>query len=230
MLERSSQSVAALRIPDPDGSAGDEDVIARVLRGDVAAFELIMRRHNQRLFRVARAILDNDVDAEDAVQESYLLAFSKLSTFEGRAKLSTWLTRIVVHEAYRHRRRRRSAAGAYAHEPLNPTPEGVLASREIAQIVARAVDALPDAFRLVFMLRIVERLDVAETATCLGISEAAVKTRLHRTRKLLHDELLPEVDLENVHRFLGVRCNRMVATVLERLGAEPLIEKNRRGL
>lgn len=199
----------------------DEQVVAQVCAGDRAIFEVIMRRYNQRLFRAARAILRDDDEAEDVLQEAYVQAYTHLGGFEGRARLSTWLTRIVVHEALRRvRRRQRLADGAIVEQP--PTtldPEKVAGDRELARVLEHAIDELPEAFRTVFVLRVVERLDVAETAACLGIADATVKTRLHRARALLRRTLEQHAEeaLVEVHRFLGLRCDRVVARVLAEL-------------
>lgn len=221
LMDDASLETVSLETVSPerglDLALDDETVIARVLQGETPLFEVLMRRYNQRLFRAARAILRDDDEAEDALQEAYLQAYAHLAEFEGRARLSTWLTRIVVHEAYRKIRKRRPTRGlAVGDEPVAAmTPEHELCGRELASTVAQAIDELPEAFRLVFMLRVIERLDVSETAACLALPEATVKTRLHRARKLLSVEIADHVDA--VHRFLGHRCNRVVEMVLARL-------------
>ena len=207
----------------PGSPLGDEEVVARVRAGEVALFEVIMRRYNQRLFRAARAIVRDDDEAEDVLQESYLQAFAHLDGFAGRSRLSTWLTRIVIHEAYRRVRRRRPTLDIdTAAEPVaSHTPESAVAGREMATLLSGAIDRLPEPFRLVFMLRVVQRMDVAETAACLDLAETTVKTRLHRARKMLREELeqAMELGLPEVHAFLGERCDRVVSRVLARLGA-----------
>jgi RNA polymerase sigma-70 factor (ECF subfamily) len=218
----------------------DQDVVARIVAGDRFLFEIIMRRHNQRLFRIARSIVKRDDEAEDVLQEAYVQAYAHLDQFEGRSQLSTWLIRIVVHEAYRRLRQARrrqmdtmalvegtgtDGSGGVPIElaPLSrpDNPEQLAATRELARLLEGAIDTLPEGFRTVFMLRVVERLGVAETAACLEIPEETVKTRLHRARRLLQRELERHTDdaLSEVHRFLGDRCNRTVAGVLARLAA-----------
>lgn len=216
-------------------SLTDEDVLARLRVGDSAQFEVIMRRYNSRLFRVARAIVADDDEAEDVVQEAYVRAWSKLDQFEGRASFATWLTRIAVHEALaRARRRRREHAGSFgvgaADEggPMvdgdevrdaGPGPQELAAGHELLTVLQAAVDALPDAHRLVFVLREVEGLSGAEAAEALETTEGAVKVRLHRARAALrrHLEARASADLEEVYAFHAVRCDRVVERVLARI-------------
>jgi RNA polymerase sigma-70 factor (ECF subfamily) len=197
------------------------ELVARVRAGELDAFEAIMRRNNQRLFRAARAILKNDDEAEDVLQEAYVQAFAHLDGFEGRARLSTWLTRIVVHEAYRRIRKKKEVLMDALDDGAEDggDPEQIVSTRELAHVLEGALDNLPEAFRTVFVLRMVERLDVAETSACLEIPEETVKTRLHRARQLIRSELLRQTDgaLTEVHRFLGSRCDRVVAGVLARM-------------
>ncbi|NUO47694.1 MAG: RNA polymerase sigma factor [Polyangiaceae bacterium] len=205
----------------------DLDVIERVLGGETSLFELLMRRHNQRLFRTARAIMKDDVEAEDVVQEAYVRAFVSLRSFEGRAQLSTWLTRIVVHEAAARLRQRKQVAALAA--TLDPAvveqahPEREAATKELTALVERAIDQLPDDFRVVLMLRAVEGLSGSETAASLGIPEDTVKTRLFRARAQLHEAMERELApaLSNVHRFLAERCDRLVRGVMARLALLP---------
>jgi RNA polymerase sigma-70 factor (ECF subfamily) len=203
----------------------DLEVVGRVLRGDVAAFEILMRRYNQRLFRAARAILKDDAEAEDAVQDAYVNAYVHLSTFEGRARFSSWLTRLVINEALgRLRRQRRFEAmndeGTSEELADEEDPEQRAERRELARMMERAIDELPEAFRTVFMLRAVQGLTLAETSECLAIPEETVKTRLHRARAKLQENVLARTDeaLPEVHRFLGERCDRIVAGVMRRIG------------
>jgi RNA polymerase sigma-70 factor (ECF subfamily) len=209
----------------------DEQVIERVRAGDTQLFEVLMRRYNQRLFRAARAIVKNDVEAEDVIQEAYVRAFAHLGSFEGRARLSTWLTKIVIHEAAARLRLRRrfesmDDGDGPSEESIDESgpsadPERAASSRELAAVIVEAIDRLPSAFRAVFMLRAVEEMSGAETAECLEIPEETVKTRLHRARALLQRELEQRTDasLVEVHRFLAERCDRVVRQVLARLAA-----------
>jgi RNA polymerase sigma-70 factor (ECF subfamily) len=211
----------------------DEEVVARVVAGEVALFEVLMRRHNQRLYRVARAIVRDDAEAEDVMQEAYVRAFAELERFEGRAQWSTWVTRIAVNEALaRIRRRGRFVDTDVKHleesgmdhpSPSRPSPprgpEDQTSARELGVFLERAVDALPDIYRTVFVLREVQELSTAETADSLGISEELVKVRLHRARGELRralDATLGAATPE-VYGFHLSRCDRVVNAVMARI-------------
>jgi RNA polymerase sigma-70 factor (ECF subfamily) len=202
----------------------DEAIVDRIRAGETALFEILMRRHNERLFRAARAILKDEVEAEDVMQDAYVRAFTRIADFEGRARFSTWLTKIAVHEALARRRKNgRFAAELDEDATAAPDdPERELIEHEVRGSVERAVDALPTTFRTVFMLRAVEEMSTAETAECLDIPEETVKTRLFRARGLLRRHLLAEAEatLPGVFQFLRPRCDRVVANVFHRLGIE----------
>lgn len=211
-----------------DGGLSDEDVVARVRGGDTALFEIVMRRYNQRLFRAARAILRDDADAEDAVQQAYLAAYAHLGQFAGAARFSTWLTRIAIREALgklRTRKRRGEVElDGQAEETMmkdepDQSPEKYAERRELTGILESAVDALPEIYRVVFMLREVEQLSTNEAAEVLELSEEAVKVRLHRARAMLRDGLLARVDqsMQGTFPFMGARCDRIVAAVMAKL-------------
>lgn len=220
-----------------DPRIGDADLARRVAAGEEAALRLMMRRHNQALFRTARAILRDDAEAEDAVQEAYLKAIRGIGGFRSDAKLSTWLIRITVNEALaRLRRVRRTAeviplagdlnGGADVQEPMDTkaeTPEEQTLRAEARRIMESKIDALPEAFRTVFVLRAIEELSVEEAASVLGIPEATVRTRFFRARSLLRESLSRSLDmaLDQAFHFAGERCERITARVLERLRAEP---------
>ncbi|HKU21366.1 MAG TPA: RNA polymerase sigma factor [Terriglobales bacterium] len=185
--------------------SSDEDLVQKILQGDVLLFEIIMRRHGQRLYRVARGILRNKWEAEDVMQAAYVRAYQHLSQFAGRAKFSTWLTRIAVHEALNRLEER--ARVRYIEEMSgpespasdmvrcqDPTPEQSVCSREHARMLQRAVQALPPKYRVVVMMRDLEEMSVAETATCLDITEENVKVRLHRARAMLRSALYARVN------------------------------------
>ena len=227
-------AAAALRAVVTEES--DVSLTERVAAGDEQAFEQIMRRHNRMLYRIARSILRDDSDAEDCLQSAYLLAYRSIAAFSGRAKLSTWLTRIVINEALG--RKRRTAREAVVipfdgtvqcdHEAPStvdssmeePGPEREAMRRELGALIEHQIDALPEAFRGVFVLRACEELSVEETAELLDISAATVRTRFFRARGLLRERLAREVDiaLDKAFAFDGARCNRIVAAVLARLG------------
>jgi RNA polymerase sigma-70 factor (ECF subfamily) len=205
----------------------DEQVIARVRNGDTSPFEILMRRYNQRVFRVARAVLHDDREAEEAAQEAWLSAFAHLGSFAGRARFSTWLTRIALNEAIR-RSRRRTRVAALEREMLEVTPragssaEQSLLDGEIRHALESAIDRLPSAYRRTFVLREVEGLTTAEAAALLSIAEETVKTRTHRARALLRRDLGDRLgDVRDAFAFGAERCDRIVASVLARIATEP---------
>lgn len=205
----------------------DEEAVARIRSGETGLFELLMRRHNQRIYRAARAIVRDDAEAEDVMQDAYVRAFCHLAEFEGRSRFSTWLTRIAVHEALARIRRGRR------FQPVDPetqetrtmstaprfTPEQHASDGEIRTVLEKAIDSLPDEFRSVFVLRAIEEMSGAETAECLGIPEETVKTRLFRARSRLQEALLSALEPAAAHAFEFhlSRCDRVVAAVLARL-------------
>jgi RNA polymerase sigma-70 factor (ECF subfamily) len=206
----------------------DEQVVTRVLAGQTALFEVLMRRHNERIYRTARAILRDEHEAEDVMQQAYVNAYSHLRQFDGRSKFSTWLTRIAVHEALARARRRgrymtmdgdESSVVEVSMLDAAPDPERLAISRELGGLVESAVDRLPDGTREVFMLRQVEGMSTEEVADALNVSEAVVKTRLSRARGAIRRELYEHAGLaaSNTFRFLRPRCDRVVAAVLTRI-------------
>jgi RNA polymerase sigma-70 factor, ECF subfamily len=215
--------------------ASDAELARRVAGGDQAAFEVLMRRHNRALFRTARAILRDDAEAEDALQEAYLQVYRTIGTYRGEARLSTWLARVVANEALMRLRKhaRRSAIvplqPGLAVEELNEIaegstdkePESSARRAEMRKLLEQRIDALPGAYRAVFMLRAVEEYSVEETASILQIPQATVRSRFFRARSLLREGLASEVDLacEDAFAFAGERCDRVVARVMERLAA-----------
>ncbi len=213
----------------------DERVVERVLAGDTACFEILMRRYNQRLYRVALSITRNDGEAEDIMQETYVRAYQHLGQFAGRAKFSTWLTRIAVHESLARNRQR----GRFEHSPATPdseedimdtfasgsaSPEQQVSADEAGRLLEAAVNGLPELYRMVFVLRDVEEMNTSEAAEVLGISEENVKTRLHRARALLRRELYARAGAvsSTAFQFHATRCDRVVKNVLERIGTLPL--------
>lgn len=202
----------------------DEQVIAKVCAGEVRLFELLMRRYNERVYRAVRSILRDETRAEDVMQTAYLRAFEQLATFEARSSFATWLTRIAINEALaEHRRSLRAVPqdGVTMSELPGPgrSPEESAQDEEQRRILVCAVDALPEHFRTVFMLRQVQELSVEETARCLELREETVKTRLHRARALLRRGLLEQIEplLGNLLPFKAPRCDRVVAAVLDRI-------------
>ena len=202
------------------GGLSDEEVVERVLRGETALFEIVMRRYNDRLYRAARAIVGDD-EAEDVMQDAYVRAYTHLDQFAGRARFSTWLTRIAVHEALARARR----AGRFVEldeDTMGATsrsPEQRVGERELGRTLEAAVDGLPAAYRAAFMLRDVEGMSTAEAAECLDIPAETVKTRLHRARALVRASVESRVGAiaTEAFRFHLSRCDRVVATVLARI-------------
>jgi RNA polymerase sigma-70 factor (ECF subfamily) len=218
--------------PLPADEPSDAALAARVAAREAGAFELLMRRYNRRLFRVARAILRSDQDAEDAVQDGYLAAYRAIGRFRGDASLSTWLTRIVINEAYARIRKAGSATViplAEAHEMSDESsdafrapdeaPDTAALRGELRRLLERHIDALPEQFRTAFVLRDVEELSVEEAAAALDVPAATVRTRAHRARALLRTALAREIDVATLDAFgfAGARCDRMVSTVLARV-------------
>lgn len=207
----------------------DEEVVTRVLEGETAAFEILMRRYNQRLYRAARAILRDDAEAEDVMQDAYVKAYQHLGQFAGRAKFSTWLTRIAVHEALaRVERRRRydtldSVSGPDGDDMKIashvPSPEQQAVNAQNGVLLEAAILALPDSYRTVLMMRDIEELSTAETADALDLTEENVKVRLHRARALLRNELYTQVGSTRTKAFafMANRCDRLVQNVFLRL-------------
>lgn len=208
----------------------DEEVVARVLAGETALFEILMRRYNQRLYRVSRSILRDDGEAEDVMQDAYVRAYEHLVQFAGKAAFSTWLTRIAIHEALARKRRRGRMEELDAFPPNGvdamsilkssaPSPEAGTAHAEARNLLEEAIDHLPEAYRTVVMLREVEEMSVAETAESLGVTDAVVKTRLHRAHAMMRKELYARAKgrSADLYQFHAVRCDRVVKAVFERL-------------
>lgn len=212
----------------------DQALVALVLRGEREAFRDIMRRCNQRLFRVARGVVNDDAEAEDVVQAAYVDAYARLGDFRGAAQLMTWLTRIVLNESYGRLRKRRPVVDidqveacqvdnivAFPEKFGNEDPAALAARDQARRMLEHAVDRLPEPFRVVFVLREIEECSVEETAASLDIRAETVKTRLHRARRLLRAELHDTLSatLVDAFPFLGTRCDRMSSTVMRRLEA-----------
>jgi RNA polymerase sigma-70 factor, ECF subfamily len=213
---------------------GDAKLVQRALGRDEAAIRLIMQSNNRRLYRLARGILRNDGEAEDVVQETYVRAFTHLGSFRGDSSLATWLARIAMNEALGRLRRQRGSVewtslppgvleAQIIQFPLSAPPEDPeksMAQREIQQVVEHAIDDLPEAFRIVFITRVIEGMNVEETAEILGLKPETVKTRLHRARTMLRDNVEKKIGpvVMEAFPFAGKRCERLTETVLRRLG------------
>ena len=218
-----------LASPVTQSELRDEEVVGRVLAGETALFEILMRRYNQRLYRVSRSILRDDAEAEDVMQDAYVRAFEHLNQFAGKALFSTWLTRIAIHEALARKRRRGRMEELDAltanGDPMSilkssaPSPEAGTAQAETRRLLEEAIDHLAETYRTVVVLREVEEMSVAETAESLGVTEAVVKTRLHRAHAMLRKELYARARGRgaDLYQFHAVRCDRVVKAVFERI-------------
>jgi RNA polymerase sigma-70 factor (ECF subfamily) len=213
----------------------EAELVAHAKAGRRDAFAAIMRRGNQRLFRIARAVVRDEAEAEDVLQEAYVRAFAKLGEFRGEASVFTWLTRIVLNEAHGRLRKRRETVELTAIEAAQADtgqilmfpnalgsgdPERDAFRAQARRLLERAVDGLPEAFRLVFVMREIEECSIEETARTLSLRPETVKTRLHRARRLLRKSLDEELSgaLSGAFPFLCARCDRITAAVLDRLG------------
>ncbi|MBS3647342.1 RNA polymerase sigma factor [Pseudaminobacter sp. 19-2017] len=217
------------------GPHGEEmALVSRALARDDQAFRTIMKRNNRRLYHIARAVIRDDAEAEDVVQEAYVRAFSNLAAFRGGSSLSTWLSRITINEALGRLRSRRRAKNArldpsqvveaeiirFPGSPDAGDPERTIAQRQILRLVEQAADKLPDGFRTVFVARVIEGMSVEETADLLQLQPQTVKTRLHRARSMVRKELQSQIGavLLDAFPFAGRRCARLTSAVMRRLG------------
>ncbi len=215
-----------MQVSNPPVALNDKEIVHRVKNGDTALFEVLMRRYNQRIYRVARAVTSDETEAEDVMQQAYVNAYTHLSQFEERAQFSTWLTRIAVHEALARRRRKRATEPLGTDEDYmqaiaatGPDPEQQAYAGELRQLLETTVDQLPESYRMVFMLRAVEGMSTAETAETLELGEEAVKTRFHRARAMLRRDLFDRAGAASARAFdfhLS-RCDRVVAAVMARI-------------
>ena len=214
-------------LADVVGPLGDAELVRRIRAGETALFELVMRRYNQRLFRVLRALLRDEAEAEDVLQDAYVRAYAHLGQLEQPERLASWLTHIAVHEA-RARLRRRGRIAEVKEGPLHAVPspssdpEQEALGKQLQRVLVSAIDDLPVGYRTVFVLRDVEGMSTAEVSESLGVSEQAVKMRLHRARGVLRQVLYDRVGSAALPPFSfdGERCDRIVAGVLARLSVD----------
>lgn len=221
-------------VASPLAALADTEIVGRVRAGESALFEILMRRHNQRVYRMVRAVLTDEADVEDVMQQAYINAFTHLDQFEQRSQFSTWLIRIALHEAFGRRRKARVPAsmvrieldlddegGAFMETLTSPQadPERQAYAQELRRVLEAAVDALPETYRTVFMLRDIEGLSTSETGEALGLGEEAVKTRLHRARVMIRGTVTARIGAVAVEafQFHAPRCDRVVAAVLARI-------------
>jgi RNA polymerase sigma-70 factor (ECF subfamily) len=212
----------------------DADLVRRAVARDGSAFRTIMQTYNQRLYRIARSVLRNDGEAEDVVQEAYVRAFTNLESFRGDSSLATWLSRITLNEALGRLRTRHPTVDLVTFEvrrtpaeiiqfPLTSKsgdPERTMAQRQILQLVEQATDNLPEVYRTVFIARVIEGMSVEDAAEVLGLRPETVRTRLHRARRLVREQLDKQIGpvLMDAFPFAGRRCERMTEAVMQRLG------------
>ena len=213
----------------PCAPESDDAIIKRVRNGEIECYALILRRYNQQLFRIARSILQDDVLAEDALQEAYVAAYRRLQQYQARGSFASWLTRITINEARMSRRKQsryretdiaESQPAAWVDSQATSNPAHSAANTELAALIESAMRELPESFRLVFMLRGIQQLSIDETACCLGIPTATVKTRYHRARNLMQQALTPHIADAGLqlYEFAGKRCDNLVSAVMQRLG------------
>jgi len=209
----------------------DHELIVRVRQGEAVAFEKLMRRYNQRIFRTARAVLRDEVEAEDVVQETFVRAFRHLDDFQERSSVGTWLTRIAVNEALSRLRRsqrfdvldsetNQQEGGFYSVQSKQPGPEDQASSQELRSVLTAAIDSLSQELRTVFILREIEGLSTLETSEALELSPEAVRVRFHRARQALRRAVEKQVgkEVQGLFTFAGERCDRAVRQVFRKLG------------
>ena len=210
-----------------ESGLSDEAAVRKVLQGEKNAYEVIMRRYNQRLFRIARTYIRDEDEIEDVVQEAYIKAYEQLQGFEFRSRFSTWLIRILMNEALaRVRKQQRftplpldgQAETGRALVPNEETPMERLMNAELKEILEQAVDDLPEKYRLVYMMREIEGMSVAETSECLSITQTNVKVRFNRAKEMLRTTISGFYKSQEVFEFNLVRCDRIVRGVLESIG------------
>jgi RNA polymerase sigma-70 factor (ECF subfamily) len=212
----------------------DTEIVRKIREGETALFEVLMRRHNQRVYRAVRAVINEEADVEDVMQQAYINAFTHLDQFEERAQFSTWLTRIALNEAFAKRRKIKGPGSVvrirleldddrrgYMDTLISPEadPERQAYAEELRRVLEAAVEALPDNYRTVFMLRDIEGLSTSETGEGLGLGEEAVKTRLHRARAMIRRAVTERIGgvAAEAFQFHAPRCDRVVAAVLARI-------------
>ena len=225
-----------MSVPKTMPSPAEEEagLVRRAIAGETEAVRQIIKAHNQRLYRLVRAVVRSNADAEDVLQEAYLRAFGGIAGFEGGSSLSTWLSRIALNAALMRLRAQKRLKRAGVTVPVeaeiipfplsssHADPERVMAQRQLLHLVEEATDTLPDAFRLVFVARVIEGLNVEETAVLLDLPPATVKTRLHRARKLIRTQLEERIGpvLVDAFPFAGTRCDRLTEAVIAKLALD----------
>jgi RNA polymerase sigma-70 factor (ECF subfamily) len=214
-------------------TASDSELIDRILQGEKNLYEKIMRKYNQRLFRIGRAIIRDEDDIEDVLQETYVKAYENLGRFANRSAFSTWLTRICINEAISKKNKGKRTVSMYILNEENTinkgyinhnnmisdtrNPEEETINNELKNSLEKVIDSLPEKYRLVYVMREIEGLNILETADCLAISESNVKVRLNRAKEMLRDNLTNIYKESDMFQFLGTRCDRIVNRVMNRI-------------
>lgn len=202
-------------------SQTESALISQVINGDKLKYELLIRKYNQRLYRVAKSILWNEEEVEDAMQEAYIKAYQQLSKFEKRSAFSTWLTRILINECLMKKRKLKRMAEedlGSANQPLDTmTPEKTTVNKELKGLLERAIAGLPEKYRLIFIMREVENISASEVRKVLGISDTNVKVRLSRAKEMLRDSLITTYPVNELLDFHLTRCDRIVKNVFSKI-------------
>ena len=197
----------------------DEELVARILAGEKRQFELLIRKYNQRLFRIGMSVLENETEVEDAMQSAYISAYEHLSAFEGRSSLSTWLIRIMLNQCYAQKNKNKHILSDFEQPDkfiTMRTPAKELANKELGKLLEEAIAQLPEKYRLVFIMREIEEMSVRETSAALNIEEPNVKVRLNRAKTMLKENLNDYMK-DRVYNFHLTRCDRIVEKVMQRL-------------
>ena len=202
------------------GILNDDEIIARILHGEKDLYSIIVRRYNQRLYRVAMSMINDDAEVEDAMQVAYINAYENLGKFGFRSSFSTWLTRILINECLLRLRKRKKSISMNDENMENvmrkepQTPVTATVNSELRSILNDAIRRLPEIYRTVFVMREIENMNIAETKECLNISEVNVKVRLNRAKAILRELLSAQYSKDDILHFHLSRCDRMVDTVM----------------
>jgi RNA polymerase sigma-70 factor (ECF subfamily) len=201
----------------------DEELVKKIVTGEKQLFEIIIRRYNQRLYRIGMSILNNDLEVEEAMQAAYISAYEHLSRFEHRSRFGTWLTRIMLNECYKARRDHTRSVNIPEDSQnfINmSTPENAIASKQLQQALQNAITGLPEKYRLVFILREIEDLSIRETADVTGIQTSNVKVRLNRAKAMLRQTLNLQMK-DSIYPFHLTRCDKIVSNVMTYVNPQP---------
>jgi len=197
----------------------DEELIASILKGETRLYEQLMRKYNQQLYRISMSIINDDADAEDIMQTAYINAFRQLHNFKGQASFGTWLTRILINESLLHKKRKQKLEQTLTENTYkdyrDDTPLDELMNKELKVLLERAVETLPEKYRIVFVMREVQGMSTDETMQALDIGESNVKVRLNRAKEMLRTELNNYWQPRELYEFNLVRCDVIVDRVMK---------------